>query len=189
MKTPKRRRTNVSRSKKSDPAADKVKDIAKTIRDVSNTARDTVKKFHESGAITDLAEAVHEAAIATKDTVDEISDTSREIRDSHVAGDTASAIEQTAKAAGETLVAVEQTAKQVPLAAPKTTKAVVTRARSKSLAMKSTIYKNERGASNTVAKAKNKTSRVKRTAKTLLTSRKKSKNRNVKKASRKRARI
>ena len=32
-----------------EQAADKVKDVARTIREVSSTARDTVKKFRESG--------------------------------------------------------------------------------------------------------------------------------------------
>jgi hypothetical protein len=36
-----------------EQAADKVKDVAKTIREISSTARDTVKKFRESGAITE----------------------------------------------------------------------------------------------------------------------------------------
>ena len=41
-----------------EQGADKVKDVAKTIREVSSMARETVKKFRESGVITDLAEAV-----------------------------------------------------------------------------------------------------------------------------------
>ncbi len=61
------RRHKASREITPEQAADKVKDVAKTIREVSSTARETVKKFHESGAITELAEALHEAAVATRD--------------------------------------------------------------------------------------------------------------------------
>ena len=41
----------------SEKVVKKVKDLAKTIRETSSTARETVRKFHESGAISELAEA------------------------------------------------------------------------------------------------------------------------------------
>jgi len=43
------RRDKASREITPEQAADKVKDVAKTIREVSSTARETVKKFRESG--------------------------------------------------------------------------------------------------------------------------------------------
>lgn len=96
----------------------RIKELAKNIREISTTARDTVKKFHESGAITELGEAVQEAAAAGRDTTREIRDTAEEVRDSRVAADTARAIEETAKTAGQTIQVAEDTARQVPLAAP-----------------------------------------------------------------------
>jgi len=51
-----------------EQAAETVKKVARNIREVSSTARETVKKIHGSGAITELAEAVQEAAVAAKDT-------------------------------------------------------------------------------------------------------------------------
>ncbi|HXX98389.1 MAG TPA: hypothetical protein VEL11_14865 [Candidatus Bathyarchaeia archaeon] len=46
----------------------KVKDGAKIIRETSPTARNAVRKFHESGAVSELAVAVQEAAVAAQDT-------------------------------------------------------------------------------------------------------------------------
>ena len=40
---------------------------AKIIRETSSTVKDTVKKFHESGAIPELAGAVQEAAVAAEE--------------------------------------------------------------------------------------------------------------------------
>jgi hypothetical protein len=62
--------------------------------------------------------------VATKDTAKEISDAAKEIRDSHAAEGTASAMEETVKTVGETLQVTKDTARQVPKAAPKTTKTV-----------------------------------------------------------------
>jgi predicted metal-binding transcription factor (methanogenesis marker protein 9) len=39
-----------------EEVAKKVKDLAKIIRETSSTARETVRKFHESGAISELAD-------------------------------------------------------------------------------------------------------------------------------------
>ena len=90
------RRYKASREVTLEQAAHKVKDVAKTIR-----ARETVWKFRESGAITELVEAVHEAAVATRDSAKEVSNTAKEIRDSHLAANSASAIEDPAEAADE----------------------------------------------------------------------------------------
>jgi hypothetical protein len=39
-----------------EQVADKIKKIAKDIRKTSSTTRETVKKFHDSGAIMDIGE-------------------------------------------------------------------------------------------------------------------------------------
>src|SRR5215813_13357092 len=103
-----------------EEVAKKVKDAAKIIRETSSTAGDTLRKFHESGAISELAGAVQEAAAAAQDTATEIKDTAEEVRDSHVASDTARAVEETATTTAETIQAVQDTARQIPKAAPNT---------------------------------------------------------------------
>src|SRR5438445_13397560 len=94
-----KKRKRSGRDEKISPevGAKKVKDVAKINRKTSSAARGRVKTIHESGAITELAEAVQEAAVATKDTTKEISDTAKEMRNGHVTAGTASAVEETVK--------------------------------------------------------------------------------------------
>jgi hypothetical protein len=151
-----------------EQVADKIKKIAKNIREVSSTTRDTVKKFHDSGAILDIGEAVQEAATAGRDTAAEIRDTAKEIRDSHVAADTASAVEQTAKIAGETVEVVEDTTKQVPMAAPKTTSTVIKGTIKAHRAAKPALRQVERKVKKTSGKAKDETRKLAKKAETAL---------------------
>jgi hypothetical protein len=65
-------RKNISRHssfKKITPeqAAKSVKGAAKRIREISSSTRKSVKTFHESRAIPEMVEAVHEAAITARD--------------------------------------------------------------------------------------------------------------------------
>jgi hypothetical protein len=86
--------------------------------------RDVVRAVHQSGAIDELATAVHEAMIATRDTTIEISETAKELRDREVIKDTATNIKETAVAArgiGET---AKRTAQQVAESAPLTGEAL-----------------------------------------------------------------
>ena len=52
-----------------------IRDVASNIRETSSRMRDVVRAVHQSGAIDELATAVHEAMIATRDTKIEISET------------------------------------------------------------------------------------------------------------------
>ena len=53
-------------TKSAEEAAEAIKNAAKTIRKASTSTREAVKTFRESGAVTDLVEAVHDAATGSK---------------------------------------------------------------------------------------------------------------------------
>ena len=117
-----------------EQAAKSVKDAANRIREISSSTRKAVKTFHESGAIPEMVEAVHDAAITARDSTKDICDTAKEVKDSHIIEDTAKAVEQTAAAANETLQATTQDrSKQLQRGAPKTSRAVVAKETKQSL--------------------------------------------------------
>ena len=68
-----------------DPSIQKtigaIRDVASNIRKTSSSIRDLVPVVHRSGAIDELATAVHEAMIATRDTTREIGETAKELKE------------------------------------------------------------------------------------------------------------
>ena len=112
----------------SDPNTEKtvesIKNIARSIKDGSARMRELVRAIRQSGAIDELAQAIHEASIAAKDTTKEISETTKDLRDRGIIRDTANAIEQTNIAARETADTVRQTAEQARQSAPQTTESL-----------------------------------------------------------------
>ena len=68
-----------------DPSIQKtigaIRDVASNIRKTSSSIRDLVRVVHRSGAIDELATAVHEAMIATRDTTREIGETAKELKE------------------------------------------------------------------------------------------------------------
>ena len=62
---------------------------------------------------------MRDAAYATRDTTKDINYTAREVRDSHIIADTASAVRKQLSSS-ETLPRIEDTARQLPRAAPRT---------------------------------------------------------------------
>jgi hypothetical protein len=50
---------------------DTIREVASNIREASSRMRDVVRAVHRSGAIDELATAVHEAMIAARDTTKE----------------------------------------------------------------------------------------------------------------------
>ena len=103
--------------------AESIKNIAKEIHDGSFKMRKTVRILHQSGAISELTQAVYEASVAARDTAREIRDTAKDLkRDDMISG--------TAKAIRETSMAVRVTANTVKDMATETTetpKAIMTR--------------------------------------------------------------
>ncbi|MGH9976967.1 MAG: hypothetical protein ACRD8Z_14195, partial [Nitrososphaeraceae archaeon] len=65
------------------------------IQQTAISTREAVKAFNKSGALMELAESVQVAATAAKDTAQDAKNTTRELRDSQVAAETANAVEQT----------------------------------------------------------------------------------------------
>ncbi len=65
----------------SDPSIQKtidtIKGVASNIREASSTMKDVVRAAHQSGAIDELATAVHEAMISARDTTKEIREAAR----------------------------------------------------------------------------------------------------------------
>ena len=111
-----------------DPNTEKtvesIKHIARSIKDGSTRMRELVRAVRQSGAIDELAQAIHEASIAAKDTTKEISETTKDLKDRGIIRDTAEAIEQTNIAARETADTVRQTAEQARQSAPQTTESL-----------------------------------------------------------------
>ena len=69
----------------SDPSIQKtigaIRDVPNNIRKTSSSIRDLVRVVHRSGAIDELATAVHEAMIATRDTTKEIGEAAKELKE------------------------------------------------------------------------------------------------------------
>lgn len=113
---------------------DTIRDIASNIREASSRMRDVVRAVRQSGAIDELATAVHEAMIAARDTTKEISETAKELKERGVIKDTAVSVDETAVAAREISETVKHTAQQIGESVPvtsETLKEAATKVRSK----------------------------------------------------------
>src|SRR3989442_9861528 len=75
--------------------AQSIKNIAKGIHEGSFKMRKTVRILHQSGAISELTQAVYDATAAARDTAREIRDTTRDLKEDGIIGGTASAIKET----------------------------------------------------------------------------------------------
>jgi methyl-accepting chemotaxis protein len=96
--------------------------------------RDMVRAVRQSGAIDELATAVHEAMIAARDTTKEISETAKELKERGVIKGTAVSVDETAIAAHEISETVKHTAQQIGESVPvtsETLKEAATKVRSK----------------------------------------------------------
>lgn len=102
--------------------ADKAKLVAKNIRESSLRVRDTVKILRQSGAIDELADAIHTAVAASRDTAKEINEATKELRESGLIRETAVAIEDTTSAVRQTLDTVKESAREVKQLMPQTSK-------------------------------------------------------------------
>lgn len=102
--------------------AEKIKFVAKNIRESSLRVRDTVRILRQSGAIDELADAVHTAVVASRDTAKEISEAARELKESGLINETAAAIEDTTLAARQTMETVKVSAHEVKELMPQTSK-------------------------------------------------------------------
>jgi hypothetical protein len=78
--------------------AESIKNIAKGIHEGSFKMRKTVRILHQSGAISELTQAVYEATVAARDTAREIRDTARDLKRDDIIGGTARAIQETSVA-------------------------------------------------------------------------------------------
>jgi methyl-accepting chemotaxis protein len=99
---------------------DTIRDVAKNIREASSRIRDVVRAAHQSGAIDELATAVHEAVIAARDTTKEINETAKELKEHGVIKDTATNVEETVVAAREIGESVKDMAQQIGESTPLT---------------------------------------------------------------------
>ena len=97
-----------------------IRDVASNIREASASMRAVVRAVCRSGAIDELATAVHEAVIAARDTTKEINETAKGLKECGVIKDTANNVEETAVAAREIGEAVKHTAHQIGESAPLT---------------------------------------------------------------------
>ncbi len=93
-----------------------IRDVASNIRKTSSSIRDLVRVVHRSGAIDELATAVHEAMIATRDTTKEIGETAKELKER---GMIRHNVEETVRARGKGKM-VKHNARQVGESAPPT---------------------------------------------------------------------
>jgi methyl-accepting chemotaxis protein len=99
---------------------DTIKEVASNIREASARMRDVVRAVHQSGAIDELATAVHEAVIAARDTTNEINQTAKELKERGVIKDTAANVEKTVVAARGLGESVKDTVQQIGESAPLT---------------------------------------------------------------------
>jgi methyl-accepting chemotaxis protein len=90
-------------SNKSDQATDSVKNVAKGIHESSLTVRGLILTLLRSGAIAEIALAIHEATTAIRDTANEINDTVKDLKERGTIKNTVHAVEETRRAALETL--------------------------------------------------------------------------------------
>ena len=77
-------------SNTSDQAAESIKNVAKDIRESSSTIRELMLALLRSGAIEEIARAIHEATTAVRDTANEINETVKDLKDRGIIRDTAS---------------------------------------------------------------------------------------------------
>jgi methyl-accepting chemotaxis protein len=103
--------------------AESIKNIAKEIHDGSFKMRKTVRILHQSGAISELTQAVYEASVAARDTAREIRDTAKDLKRDDMIGGTAKAILETSMAVRVTA----NTVKDMTIETAETTKAIMTR--------------------------------------------------------------
>jgi hypothetical protein len=103
--------------------AESIKNIAKGIHDGSFKMRKTVRILHQSGAISELTQAVYEATVAARDTAREIRDTARDLKKDDIIGGTARAIQETSMAVRVTA----NTVKDMATETAETPKAIMTR--------------------------------------------------------------
>src|SRR5215831_14667797 len=103
--------------------AESIKNIAKEIHDGSFKMRKTVRILHQSGAISELTQAVYEASVAARDTAREIRDTAKDLKRDDTIGGTAKAIRETSRAVRVTA----NTVKDMATETTQTPKAIMTR--------------------------------------------------------------
>ena len=103
--------------------AESIKNIAKEIHDRSFKMRKTVRILHQSGAISELTQAVYEASVAARDTAREIRDTAKDLKRDDMISGTAKAIRETSRAVRVTA----NTVKDMATDTTETPKAIMTR--------------------------------------------------------------
>jgi len=111
---------------------DTIREVASNIREASARMRDVVRAVHQSGAIDELATAVHEAVVAARDTTKEINQTATELKERGVIRDTAANVEETVVAARGIGEVVKDTVQQVGESAPLTSETLREAAKVKS---------------------------------------------------------
>ena len=111
---------------------DKIREVASNIREASAKMRDVVRAVHQSGAIDELATAVHEAVVAARDTTKEINQTAKELKERGVIKDTAANVEKTVVAARGIGESVKDTMQQIGESAPLTSETLKEAAKVKS---------------------------------------------------------
>lgn len=99
-----------------------IKYVASNIREASSTMKDVVRAAHQSGAIDELATAVHLAMIAARDTTKEIREAAKRLKERGI-GDTDTTVKSTV-GAGEIGEKVKHTTQQVAESAPLTAEAL-----------------------------------------------------------------
>ena len=99
---------------------DTIREVASNIREGAARMRDVVRAVHQSGAIDELATAIHEAVVAARDTTNEINQTAKELKERGVIKDTAANLEKTVVAARGIGEAVKDTVQQIGESAPLT---------------------------------------------------------------------
>ncbi|MGC1933024.1 MAG: hypothetical protein WA667_28955 [Candidatus Nitrosopolaris sp.] len=90
-------------SNTSDKAAESIKNVAKDIHESSSTVRELILTLLRSGAIEEIALAIHEATTAIRDTANEINDTVKDLKQRGIIKDTVSAVEETTNVTRDTL--------------------------------------------------------------------------------------
>ena len=119
-----------------DPSTQKtihtIREVASNIREASARMRDVVRAVHQSGAIDELATAIHEAVVAARDTTKEINQTAKELKERGVIKDTAANVEKTVVAARGIRESVKDTVQQIGESAPLTSETLREAAKVKS---------------------------------------------------------
>ena len=111
---------------------DTIREVASNIREASAKMRDVVRAVHQSGAIDELATAIHEAVLAARDTTKEINQTAKELKERGVIKDTAANVEKTIMAARGIGESVKDTVQQIGESTPLTSETLKEAAKVKS---------------------------------------------------------